>query len=89
MTHGIGTACWLAPEVIKFGKGSERIDIYAFGIVLWELATREEVYSSLSAAQIIARVANEGLRPPVPRGRGCYFHTGYPSSRLQVARGRI
>jgi len=67
MTHGIGTVCWLAPEVIRHGKGSERIDVYSFGIVLWELATRDEVYAGLSAAQVIARVANEGLRPPVPR----------------------
>ena len=34
--------------------------------VLWELATREEVYAALSAAQIISRVANEGMRPPTP-----------------------
>lgn len=66
MTHGIGTTCWLAPELIKDNAGTETIDVYAFGIVLWELATRLEVYSNLSAAQIISRVANEGLRPPVP-----------------------
>ena len=36
--------------------------------MLWELATREEVYASLTAAQVLARVADEGLRPPVPRG---------------------
>ena len=68
MTHGVGTTCWLAPELIKDAKGSERIDVYAFGIVLWELATREEVYAALSAAQIISRVANEGMRPPLPPG---------------------
>ena len=67
MTHGVGTTCWLAPELIKDAKGSERIDVYAFGIVLWELATREEVYGDLSAAQIISRVANEGLRPEPPQ----------------------
>ncbi|KAG5189683.1 kinase-like domain-containing protein [Tribonema minus] len=66
MTHGVGTACWLAPEVIRHAKGSWQSDVYAFGILLWELATREEVHSNLSAAQIIARVANEGLRPKVP-----------------------
>jgi serine/threonine protein kinase len=64
---GIGTVCWLAPEVLRHGKGSERIDVYSFGIVLWELATRDEVYAHLSAAQVIARVVNEGLRPPLPR----------------------
>ncbi|KAH8086673.1 protein kinase [Aureococcus anophagefferens] len=55
------------PILIKGAKGSERIDVYAFGIVLWELATREEVYGDLSAAQIISRVANEGLRPEPPQ----------------------
>ena len=23
MTHGVGTTCWLAPELIKDAKGSE------------------------------------------------------------------
>ncbi|CAM9482831.1 unnamed protein product [Ectocarpus fasciculatus] len=68
MTHGVGTTCWLAPEVIKDAKSSEKADVYAFGILLWELATREQVYSGLSAAQIIDRVANQGLRPKAPRG---------------------
>lgn len=39
--------------------------MYAFGIVLWEVFTRKEVHEGLSAAQIIAKVANEGLRPMV------------------------
>ena len=69
MTHGVGTTCWLAPELIKDNTGTETIDVYAFGIVLWELATREEVYHNLSAAQIISRVANERPRPPLPAER--------------------
>jgi serine/threonine protein kinase len=67
MTQGVGTACWLAPEVINFAHASKDSDVYAFGIVLWEVFTRHEVYEGLSAAQIIAKVANEGLRPRVPR----------------------
>lgn len=66
MTHGIGTPCWLAPEVIKHARSSRYSDVYSFAIVLWELATREEVYSELETPQIIARVANDNLRPPVP-----------------------
>lgn len=41
-------------------------DIYAFGVVLWEVESRQEVHAGLSAAQIIAKVAHEGLRPPLP-----------------------
>ena len=67
MTHGVGTACWLSPEVINNAHFSKHSDVYAYGIVLWEVFTRQEIYEGLSAAQIIAKVAHEGLRPNVPR----------------------
>lgn len=66
MTHGVGTACWLAPEVIKNARCSKYSDVYGYGIILWEMSTRDEVYKGLESTQIIAKVANEGLRPPVP-----------------------
>jgi hypothetical protein len=56
----------LAPEVIKHSRSSQFSDVYGYGIVLWELATREEVYQGLETYQIISKVANENLRPPVP-----------------------
>jgi serine/threonine protein kinase len=68
MTHGVGTASWLAPEVIKHARCSQQSDVYSYGIILWELATREEVYEDLEGTQIIAQVANDNLRPPVPEG---------------------
>ena len=40
MTQGVGTACWLAPEVINYAHASKDSDVYAFGIVLWEVFTR-------------------------------------------------
>ena len=71
MTHGVGTACWLAPEVINYAHFSKDSDVYAFGIVLWEIFTRQDVYEGYSAAQIISKVAHEGLRPRVPPGNIC------------------
>ena len=68
MTHGVGTACWMAPEVLKHARSSKYSDVYGFGIVLWELATRREVYEGLESTQIIAMVANDHLRPEVPQG---------------------
>ena len=38
-------------------------DVYSYGIILWEIMTRKEVYAGLTAEQIIAKVANSDLRP--------------------------
>jgi len=68
MTHGVGTACWMAPEVLKHARCSKHSDVYSFGIILWELATCKEVYEGLESTQIIAMVANDRLRPNIPAG---------------------
>ena len=57
MTQGVGTACWLSPEVICHAHFSKHSDVYAFGIILWEVFTRLDVYVGLSAAQIISKVS--------------------------------
>ena len=36
-----GTFAWAAPELLMGGRCSEKVDIYSFGVVLWELATSE------------------------------------------------
>ena len=36
-----GTFAWAAPELLMGGRCSEKVDIYSFGVVLWELATCE------------------------------------------------
>ncbi|NXT25223.1 M3K12 kinase, partial [Syrrhaptes paradoxus] len=34
-----GTVAWMAPEVIRNEPVSEKVDIWSFGVVLWELLT--------------------------------------------------
>ena len=40
----IGSAAWMAPELIRSEPCSEKVDIWSFGVCLWELLTREEPY---------------------------------------------
>jgi len=63
-THGstIGTIRYLAPEVTRFGKWSPSSDVYAFGLLLFEMLHGELVFSGLSSMQCALATA-QGRRP--------------------------
>ena len=66
-TQGMrGTSSYLAPEVIKDGKSSHKADVFAFGIVLWELNTCLIPYRSMIPQHVMFKVASGELRPEVP-----------------------
>ena len=44
MTKKIGTFQWMAPEVITGDKYTEKADVFSFGIILWEIASRQPPY---------------------------------------------
>jgi len=50
----VGTAAWCAPEMLEHAPYNEMIDIYSFGVFLWELQTRECPYRGGSNSVIIA-----------------------------------
>lgn len=58
----VGTPMWMAPEIIECKKYTEKADIYAFGIILWELLTRLEPYEDMEPLQIIMQVV-KNVRP--------------------------
>ena len=63
-----GTVRWLAPEVFTEEKLSPKADIFAFGIMLWELETGEIPYKGIRSERVMYKVGNEGLRPEIPAG---------------------
>jgi serine/threonine protein kinase len=67
LTNTFGSPHWMAPETFD-GKGvyDEKIDIYAFAILLWELLTLDIPYKTMDITQIIAKVVMNDLRPEIP-----------------------
>jgi hypothetical protein len=42
-------------------------NVYSYGMVLWDMATGEEAYSTYSPVQAAVGIAACGLRPEIPR----------------------
>ncbi|CAL9059467.1 unnamed protein product [Musa banksii] len=67
MTPETGTYRWMAPEMIQHRPYNQKVDVYSFGIVLWELITGMLPFQNMSAVQAAFAVVNKGVRPVVPQ----------------------
>ncbi len=60
----LGTVSYLAPEQIEQGTTDPRVDVYACGVVLYEILTGEKPHPGDSPAQVLYRHINEDVPPP-------------------------
>ncbi|XP_020579257.1 serine/threonine-protein kinase STY46-like isoform X2 [Phalaenopsis equestris] len=67
MTAETGTYRWMAPEVIEHKPYDQKVDVFSFGIVLWELLTGKLPYEYLTPLQAAVGVVQKGLRPTIPK----------------------
>lgn len=58
------TPGWAAPELIKFQEHDQSIDIYGFGILIWEVFARDQPFRTLPKENIFECVL-KGERPPI------------------------
>ena len=65
----------MAPEVIKEELITLKCDVYSYGIVLWELLTREIPFSDMPLVQVVWAVAECDERPEIPSTFPAGFHT--------------
>lgn len=67
MTCELGTAQWMAPELFSGDHSYDAcVDVYAYGILLWELYTQEMPYTQMRLLQIAVSVLKEKRRPEIP-----------------------
>ncbi|KAG6505043.1 serine/threonine/tyrosine-protein kinase HT1-like [Zingiber officinale] len=57
---------WMAPEMIKGKNHTRKVDVYSFGIVLWELVTLQIPFHDMTPEQAAYAVAHKNARPPLP-----------------------
>ncbi|KAL3310845.1 hypothetical protein Ciccas_010581 [Cichlidogyrus casuarinus] len=61
-----GTFAWMAPEIIRSEPCSSKVDVWSFGVILWELLTGKIPYEGVDSTAIIWGVGSEKLCLPLP-----------------------
>ena len=65
MTLATGTVSWMAPEVLQTQKYTEKVDIYSFGMLIYEVIVSEIPFSDLKTQQLYPSII-KGVRPSIP-----------------------
>jgi len=68
----LGTAAYMSPEQARGKKADKRADIWAFGVVLWEMLTGKRLFEGETVSDTLAAVLRadpdwEALGPEAPR----------------------
>ena len=75
----VGTPNWSAPELLQEAEYDRSIDVYSFGIMMWELVSRKLPWNDIMAADlegfkaVLLDAIWSGRRPPTagPGFEGC------------------
>eukprot|EP01117_Protostelium_nocturnum_P011694 TRINITY_DN4256_c3_g1_i11.p1 TRINITY_DN4256_c3_g1~~TRINITY_DN4256_c3_g1_i11.p1 ORF type:complete len:1743 (-),score=580.06 TRINITY_DN4256_c3_g1_i11:39-5267(-) len=57
---------WLAPEIMSQDEYTEKSDVYAYGIILWELLCRKHPFEEFTFMSELEDAIVHGKRPPIP-----------------------
>ncbi|MFJ7265831.1 Stk1 family PASTA domain-containing Ser/Thr kinase [Streptomyces sp. NPDC099050] len=60
----LGTVSYLAPEQIENGVTDTRVDVYACGVVFYEMLTGSKPHTGTNPAQVLFQHLNEDVPPP-------------------------
>ena len=74
----------MAPEVYKHEYYDHKVDVYSYGIILYQLFEKKPAYEGLHPLETARAAAQEGMRPAFHRsvGQKNKFHTPEPIRKL-------
>lgn len=68
MTNSKGSAPWMAPEVFEGSTYTEKCDVFSWGIILWEVLSREQPFKDIELTYGIMWNVHKGNRPNLIEG---------------------
>ncbi|MFE4668533.1 Stk1 family PASTA domain-containing Ser/Thr kinase [Streptomyces sp. NPDC056716] len=69
----LGTVSYLAPEQIEHGTADARVDVYACGVMFFEMLTDGKPHAGQTPAQVLYKALHESVPPPSARVPGLAY----------------
>src|SRR5205823_4490960 len=63
----VGVMPYLAPELFTGGLYSQATDVYAFGMIMWEISSHEKPFQEIVHDKYLALRILKGLRPEITK----------------------
>mmetsp|Transcript_7641 Transcript_7641/g.15963 ORF Transcript_7641/g.15963 Transcript_7641/m.15963 type:complete len:296 (+) Transcript_7641:119-1006(+) len=65
MTTNVGSIPWMAPEVFDGDRYDEKVDVYSYAMIVYEVAGREIPFDEVDDNNEIRNLVSSGVRPDV------------------------
>jgi len=64
--RAVANPIWLAPEIMKAEEYTEKADVYSYGVMLYEIASRQVFFGDSNFMSALENRVIEGERPLIP-----------------------
>jgi hypothetical protein len=67
-TEALGTVAYMTPEILDNDQPTKKVDVFAFGLIVYEILVGESVFPKTGSALHIAGMHVRDVRPELPKG---------------------